>query len=213
MSDETLDEYANGLFSSEDDMLAGLAAEAQKEGLPSIQVPPETGRLLTVCLAAVGATSVLEIGMLFGYSTIIMARALPPGGRLVTLEVNPKHAQIAQRNINSAGQSDKVSIRQGPALESLSALANEVFDLVFIDANKDGYPEYLERVLALTRPGSCIVADNVWRGGSVRDPHDEAAEAIARFNDIVSRHPRLISTMIATRGGEDAASVSIVRPE
>lgn len=210
----TLDEYGTALFGGEDDFLRAIREEAIREGLPAIQVPPELGRLLSVLVAARGARSVLEIGTLFGYSTILLARALPLDGRVTSLEVNPKHADLARRNVQRAGLADRVEIELGPALESLQNLNGRTFDLVFIDADKPAYPDYLEWALRLTSPGDVIVADNVWRRGEVLlDDADEAASAMARFNRLVADNRRLRTTIVSTRDGGDAAIVSVVRAE
>ncbi|MGH2441589.1 MAG: O-methyltransferase [Chloroflexota bacterium] len=212
MAETSLGQYADTLFGGEDDMLAAMRRDAQTEDLPSIQVPTELGRLLQLLIRASGVRSVLEIGTLFGYSATIIARALPPDGRLTTLEANPKHAEAARRNLDRAGVSAKVSLLEGPALNSLPGLQGQTFDLVFIDADKPSYPAYLEWALQVTEPGSLIIADNVWRSGSViEDTQDDAATGMAEFNRALAGNPRLLSTFVSTRDGEDAASVSVVQ--
>jgi predicted O-methyltransferase YrrM len=173
-------------------------------------VPPEIGRLLTLLIKLRGARRVLEIGTLFGYSTVIMARALPGNGSLLSLEFEPKHAAIARRNLERAGVSARARVEQGDAAELLRRLSDETFDLVFIDADKASYPVYLQQSLRLTRSGSVIVADNVWRGGEVVDPQDDNARGAAEFNRMVADESRLLTVFISSRGGEDAASVSLV---
>lgn len=210
MADMSLDEYAETIFGREDPVLAGMRAEAEGQGLPAIQVPADLGRLLGVLVRQAAATRVLEIGTLFGYSGTLIARALPEEGRLVTLEANPKHADLARKNFERAGVSRKVELREGPALQTLESLQGSHFDLVFIDADKENYPAYLDWAVRLTRPGGLIIADNVWRNGAVTDPHDTAADAMAAFNRALGANPHLISTFIATRGGRDAASLSVV---
>jgi predicted O-methyltransferase YrrM len=212
MQAHSLSQYANDLLGAEDPLLHQFRDEAAAAGLPSIQVPPELGRLLAALVTATGATRVLEIGTLFGYSAILMARALPADGRLITLEVNPTHARLAERNIERAGLADRVTVRQGNALDSLAALDGQDFDLVFIDADKPTYPEYLEWATKLTHPRSVIVADNVWREGIVIDPgDDEAGNALARFNRDLAANPTLLTTFFPTRDGNDAAAISVVR--
>lgn len=211
MADESVDQYANSLFGGEDALLRAMREEAEREGLPAIQVPSELGRILTLLILATGAKRVLEIGTLFGYSAVLIGRALPEDGHLTTLEVNPKHAALASRNLEKAGLSNRVTIREGDAHASLAELRGETFDFVFIDADKDSYPEYLQAALELTVPGSVIIADNVWRHGSVVDPQDGAAEGAARFNRDLAAESRLYSTIISTRDGGDAASVSVVK--
>lgn len=212
MPDMTLRQYGDELFGGEDPLLREIREEAADLGLPTIQVPLEVGRLLAVLIAQAGARRALEIGTLFGYSAILMARALPPGGTILTLEVDPRHAELARRNFRRADVLDKVELYEGPALETLASLQGQTFDLVFIDANKDGYPEYLQQALNLTRAGSLIVADNVWRQGGAADPRgDEGNRAIARFNREVAQNPRLVSTIVPTRDCSDATSISVVR--
>lgn len=211
MTDETVDQYANSLYGGENDLLRTMRAEAEREGLPAIQVPSELGRLLAVLIASSGARHVLEIGTLFGYSAVLIGRALPADGELTTLEINPRHAALARVNLARAGLSDRVTICEGDAQESLRALQGQTFDFVFIDADKESYPTYLEATLTLTRPGSVIVSDNVWRKGEVLHPQDPAAETMARFNRDVASDSRLCSTLVSTRGGSDAASVIVIR--
>lgn len=213
MNETGLRDYADELFGGEDVLLQQMREEAESEGIPTIQVPVELGRLLTLFILQTGAERVLEIGTLFGYSATLMARALPPHGRITSLEVNPKHAAIARQNFERAGVADKVQILEGPGLESLSKLQGQEFDMVFIDADKQSYAEYLQWAVRLTHPRSLIVADNVWRGGSVTNPEadDAASQGIARFNAELVRNENLFSTIIPTRECMDAASVSIVR--
>jgi predicted O-methyltransferase YrrM len=213
MAEMTLGQYVDDLFGGEDELLRTMRVEAEQQGLPLIQVPLDLGRLLRLLIAQASVTSILEIGTLFGYSAVLMARALPPEAKLLTLEVNPVHAELARKNVARAGVNSKVEIREGPALETLAALRGETFDLIFIDANKDQYPDYLREALGLTHPGSLIVADNVWRRGEVVDPaaSDAGNQGIARFNREIATHPRLLSTIIPTRDCSDATSVSLVR--
>lgn len=207
---ESLRQYAEQLFGGEDPLLRQMREEAAAEGLPAIQVPSDLGRLLGLLVRESGAQRILEIGTLFGYSGTLLARALPADGRLVTLEANAKHAGIAQRNFERAGVAGKVELREGPALTTLEGMRQERFDLVFIDADKENYPAYLDWALRLTHPGALIVADNVWRGGEVTHPEDEAARAMATFNQAVARNTHLLAAIIPTRDCEDAAMVSWV---
>jgi len=210
---KTLADYIGSLFIEEDELLSRLRSEAEQQGLPAIQVKPEIGRLLRLIIMQSGASKVLEIGTLFGYSAILMARELPEDGRLITLEVEPRHAAIARRNFNIAGLAHRIELLEGPALDSLTSLAGRTFDLVFIDADKQSYPQYLEWALKLTVRGSIIVTDNVWRGGSVAEPatSDGADRAIFQFNREVARHPRLFSAIVPRLDGSDAACISYVR--
>jgi predicted O-methyltransferase YrrM len=205
--------YADQLFDSEDNLLRDMRERAVANGLPTIQVPMEVGRLLQLQIVQSRARRILEIGTLFGYSTVLMARALLEGGHITSLEANPKHAQMAMKNMEAAGVAGVVDIVEGPAAVSLRGLAGQEFDLVFIDADKDSYEDYLTHAIELTHPGSWIVADNVWRRGEVTDPgaDDLASQGIQRFNRALAAHESLISTLVPTREGEDALSVSVVR--
>jgi len=213
LGEEGFHQYVDDLLGAEDPLLTTLRREASDAGLPAIQIPMELVRLLRVLIAQGTIERVLEIGTLFGYSSIVMARALPEAGRLVTLEVDKRHAELARHNLQRAGVVHKVEVRLGPALETLAGLAGSTFDLVFIDADKESYPEYLEWALKLTEPGSLIVADNVWRNGSVTNPDsaDAMASAVARFNANLASNPRLETVLLPTRNGADAASLSVVR--
>jgi predicted O-methyltransferase YrrM len=217
--DDALHEYILTTHCKEDDLQRQVLTMAQEADLPAIQVSPPLGRLLSMLVHISGARSILEIGTLGGYSAIWMGRALPVGGRLLSLEISPEHAEVARRAVQEAGLAGTVEIRVGPALDTLRTLSPvQRFDMVFIDANKDQYPEYLEWALRLVRPGGMIIADNVLRNGAVlQDPAPDAdALAIQRFNELVSKNPRLESTIILTRSGRssrDGLSVSWVRDE
>ena len=213
MVEVSLRQYAEDVFGGEDETLRRMREEAETLGLPSIQVPLETGRLLAFLITLTGARKVLEIGTLFGYSTVNMARALPRGGLIVSLEVDQTHARTAARNVQTAGVSDRVDIRQGPALETLRSLEDGYFDLVFIDADKETYPRYLEEAVRLTHPGSVIVADNVWYRGAVVNPEDERVAKIDEFNRAVASHPKLFSIIVPNHLCADGASVSVVLPD
>jgi predicted O-methyltransferase YrrM len=168
--------------------------------------------LLHILARAVGARRILEIGTLGGYSTIWLARALPPGGVVVTLEAEPRHAEVARANIAQAGLADRVEVRVGPALDTLPALEGP-FDLVFIDADKRSNPDYLTWALELARPGTVIVCDNVVREGRVADASDNPdIDGIRRFFDMLAAEPRLTGTAIQTVGvrGWDGFAVAIV---
>ncbi|HZU12754.1 MAG TPA: O-methyltransferase [Chloroflexota bacterium] len=211
MDETPLQHYADELYGGEDPLLAQMRDEAVREGVPAIQVPPELGRLLQVMVASTRATRVLELGTLFGYSSIVMARALPPGGRILSLEFNEKHAAIARRNFERAGVADRIEVRVGRALDLLPSLQGQSFGLVFIDADKESYPSYLEWSLRLTQTGAAIVADNVWRHGSVMDADDADSRGLAQFNRDVTHNPALITAIVPRLSGSDAASVSVVR--
>ena len=187
---------------------------ARQEGLPPIQVPPALGRLLSMLIHIAGVRRILEIGTLAGYSTIWMARALPEGGRLISLEVEPRHAALATRFLTRAGLAQRVEVRLGPALESLASLIDEpAFDLVFLDADTLSLPAYLDWALRLTRPGGLILADNVLRG--VLEPGSPTAqvEAMRTYNDRVAQDPRLETIILLTRDGLEGISLARVRKE
>lgn len=196
--------FAERLAPADPVLEAVLAANASA-GLPPHDVSPLQGRLLELLVRLAGARRVLEIGTLGGTSTIWMARALPAGGRIVTLEADPRHAAVARDNLVRAGIADRVELVEGPAVESLSALARareEPFDLVFIDADKPSNPAYLAFALALTRAGSVIVADNVVRDGRVvdEDSADPRVQGVRRFIELVAGEPRLVATALQTVG-------------
>jgi predicted O-methyltransferase YrrM len=200
-----------------DEALEAALEGSEAAGLPAIQVAANQGKLLHLLARLQGARSILEVGTLGGYSTIWLARALPPGGRLITLELEPRHAEVARANIARAGLAERVEVRVGPASESLPRLTQEgvePFDLVFIDADKEGYPDYLGWALRLTRPGSLIVADNVVRGGALIDPDssDPRVQAVRRFIELVAAEPRLDATVIQTVGskGYDGLAFALV---
>jgi predicted O-methyltransferase YrrM len=212
-----VDDYISDLFISSDPVLEATLAASAAAGLPSISVSPAEGKLLMLLAQLHGARTILEIGTLGGYSTIWLARALPPGGTLITLEASPKHAEVARANIALANLENVVEVRVGPALETLPILASEArapFDLIFIDANKDNYPEYLTWALKLSRRGTLIIADNVIRDGEVLDSAttDPRVEGTRRFNQELAADPRVTSTIVQTVGrkGYDGIAVAIV---
>ncbi len=211
-----VDRYVEDLFVPPDQALADGLAEAQAQGLPVIQVSANEGKLLHLIARIAGAARILEIGTLGGYSGAWLARALPATGVLVTLEVDPHHAQVARRNLARAGLAERVDIRVGPAAQTLRqmiAAGEPPFDLVFIDADKEGYCEYLELCLPLTRRGSVILADNLIRGGRVLEerPTEANARAAKAFNEAIARHPRLTSLVLPIiRDKLDGLSISIV---
>ncbi|MGH3145056.1 MAG: O-methyltransferase [Rubrobacter sp.] len=189
-----IDAYVEDLFSPPDEALEAALRESRRAGLPEINVSPNEGRLLQLFTELVGARQILEIGTLGGYSAIHFARALPEDGTLLSLELEERHAEVARSNVERAGLSEKVEIRVGDARGQLAAMTESgegPFDLVFIDADKEGYPEYLSWSLRLSRPGSLILADNTVRGGSVLDPQDGSARATREFNERVARDPGL----------------------
>ena len=200
---DRFDSYVGALFAPEDPVLMALREDADREGLPPIAISPDTGRLLQVLLRAIGARRVLEVGTLGGYSALWMARALPPDGRLLTLERDAAHAAFARRHLAAAGVADRVEVREGHALQLLPALDGERFDLVFLDADKEPLPTYLDWALRLVRPGGAIVADNALWGGRVLDDRatDEATVAVREFNRRMATDPRLTSIVVPTHDG------------
>jgi len=212
-----VDDYLSGLLIAPDPVLEGALRASAEASLPPIQVSPLQGKLLWLLARSQGAASILEVGTLGGYSTIWLARALPPGGRLVTLELDPAHAKVARANLVAAGLEDRVEVQLGPAAESLAGLvADEVdpFDFVFVDADKEAIPEYLGRALELSHPGTVIVVDNAVRGGAVVDAtsSDPAVQGIRRFNEMVAATPGVEATTIQTVGskGHDGFALILV---
>jgi predicted O-methyltransferase YrrM len=213
-----VDRYLTGLLVGEDAALdAALAANAAA-GLPAIDVSPNQGKLLQLIAEIHGARTILELGTLGGYSTIWLARALPPEGRLTTLELDPRYAEVAKANIARAGLAERVEVRVGAALESLARLAAEgagPFDLIFVDADKVSTPEYFSWALELSRPGTVIIVDNVVRDGQVIDPasRDPSVQGMRRFLEQLAIEPRVSATAIQTVGskGHDGFSLAVVR--
>jgi predicted O-methyltransferase YrrM len=203
----TVDDYLVALLSPSDEALTAALVDSDAAGLPPIAVAPNQGKMLELLAKATGARRILEIGTLGGYSTISLARALPAGGSLTTLELEQKHALVARTNIERAGLGDIVTVRVGPAADSLRSLVAEkepAFDFIFIDADKEGYPEYLELSLALAHPGTLIVADNVIRNGEVANPHsaDERVRGVRLFLELAAADPRVSATAIQTVGSK-----------
>lgn len=194
-----VDSYVEGLFAPTDPALERALRRSREAGLPQMNVSASEGKLLRLLAELVGAWRILEIGTLGGYSAIHLARALPPEGRLVSLEVDERHAGVARENVAEAGLADKVEIRVGDARELLAGMVESgegPFDVVFIDADKGGYPEYLEWAIRLSRPGSLVLGDNAIRGGSVLDPGDESSRAIREFNEKLAHDERLAATVM-----------------
>jgi predicted O-methyltransferase YrrM len=212
----SVDRYLNDTLIPPDPALdAALKANAAAN-LPAIDVSPSQGKLLQLLAEIQGAQRILEIGTLGGYSTINLARALPLNGKLITLELNPHHAEVALANIASAGLAHVVELRLGPALDSLHQLHAEhaePFDLIFLDANKDGYPHYLTAALKLARPGTLILADNVIRDGEVIDPNsaDPNVQGVRRFFELLAADPRISATAVQTVGSKGYDGFAIAR--
>ncbi len=200
---DDVSKYIAGLFAQEDDLLRALREDAANAGLPAISVPPETARFLQLLVRAVGATRVLEVGTLGGYSAIWMARAMGDDGSLLSLELDPEHAAFARRYIERAGLSHAVEVRVGRALQILPTLDGEKFDIVFLDADKEPLPTYLDWALRLLRPGGLVIADNTLRGGRVADPteDDEQLRAIREFNRKLAANSRLTGLVVPIGDG------------
>ena len=195
-----------------DEVLAATLASTEAAGLPPIQVSPTQGKFLHVLAAAMGARRILEIGTLAGYSTIWLGRALPEDGSLVTLEVDPAHAEVARQNVAAEGLTDKVEIVVGAALDTLPGLEGP-FDLVFVDADKVNSPEYVRLSLGLTKPGSVIIVDNLVRAGDLLNADNADAAAMREVVDLVGAEPRLDGTALQTVGvkGHDGFLIALVR--
>ena len=210
-----VDSYITGLFLPSDPALEAALASSAAAGLPAISVSPTQGKLLHLLARIQGARSILELGTLGGYSTIWLARALTADGRLISLEVNPKHAEIARANLARAGLSSAVEIRLGPALDTLAQLVSEgrgPFDLIFIDADKPGYAGYLQWSLKLSRPGTLIIADNVVRDGEVTDPasKDDNVQGIRKFNEVLAAEKHVTTTVIQTVGSKGYDGMALI---
>lgn len=215
---EDVDRFLEGLLAPEDDALARIHDRTKKAGLPAIAVSPLQGAFLNILAGAVGARRILEVGSLGGYSTIWLARALPPEGVLVALDIDPVSIAAVRDSAEDAGLGGVIRLIEGPAAASMQAMVDSVepaFDLIFIDADKTGYPRYLEFSIALARPGSLIVADNVVREGAVADlgSPNENAIGVRRYLEAAARSPRLSTTVLQTVGakGHDGFAISLVK--
>jgi caffeoyl-CoA O-methyltransferase len=210
-----IDDYVENLFAPQDAALEAAVQESQLAGLPEIQVSPNEGKLLQLLTEMASASRILEIGTLGGYSAINLARGMAEDGTLISLEIDERHAEVARKNIERSGLGRKVEIRVGDARELLAELAegdDGPFDLVFIDADKEGYPEYLEWSMRLSRPGSLILADNTIRGGSVLDHRDASARATRDFNEKIANDPRLSAIVVPLiRERVDGLAIARVR--
>ena len=214
---QRIDSYLEDMYIGADPVLDANLANSRAAGLPPINVAANQGKFLHLLMRIAGAKHVLEIGTLGGYSTTWLARALPPGGRLISLEFSPEHAAVARQNLKAAGLEGVVDVRVGAAADSLQAMigAGEgPFDFVFIDADKPGYVRYLELALQMSRPGTVIVGDNIVRNGAVLEENPESAmvRGIQAFNAAVARHPRLDSVGLALyKNTIDGMSISLVK--
>jgi predicted O-methyltransferase YrrM len=208
-----VDEYLGGELIPDDPVLAQVLANSDAAGLPAIAVAPNQGAFLNLLARFGRVKTVLELGTLAGYSTIWLGRALPADGRLLTLEADPAHAEVARENIALAGLSGIVELTVGAALDVLPTL-DETFDLVFIDADKPNYPEYFQWAVRLSRPGTLIIADNVVREGRVADADtsDPAVRGVRRMHELIAAEPRVEATAVQTVGakGYDGFALALV---
>jgi predicted O-methyltransferase YrrM len=210
-----VEQYFSDSLLARDPTLESALEDCAAAGLPAISVTPTDGKLLQIFAQIVSARAILEIGTLGGYSTIWLARGMRPGGRLITLEVDPKHAEVARKNISRAGVKDVVELRVGNALETLPRLSAEghgPFDLIFIDADKQNIPTYFEWALKLSRPGSVIIVDNVVRNGAVIDANssDPNIQGVRRFIELLGAESRASGTAIQTVGNKGYDGFAIV---
>lgn len=208
-----VDDYLVGALLEADPVLEKALADSHAAGLPAINVAPNQGKFLHLLAQMIGARRILEVGTLGGYSTIWLARALPPEGRLITLEYEPRHAEVARANLARAGLSGQVEVRVGRAIELLPRLEPEApFDFVFIDADKQSNAEYFSWALKLSRPGSLIVVDNVVRAGAVTNPQGEASvQGIRRMMELIAAEPRVTATAIQTVGSKGWDGFCLIR--
>ena len=209
-----IDDYLQDCLVPGDDVLKAALAASEQAGLPRISVAPNQGKLLMLLARAIGARRILEIGTLGGYSTIWLARGLPPDGQLITLEANPDYAEIARANIAQAGLAGVVDVRVGRAQDTLPGLADDgPFDLIFIDADKFGTPGYFQWAVKLSRRGSLIIVDNVVREGTILDADGDAnVQGMRRFFDLAATDPRVSGTALQTVGakGHDGLAILLV---
>ena len=215
---ESVDQYISQLFHDEDDCLKATELSIIESGIPQISISPNQGKFLQILAKLCNAKKILEMGTLGGYSTIWMARALPENGKLITLEIDKKHAEVAQQNFNRCGLASKIEIRLGKAIELLPQLETEgagPFDMIFIDADKPPYTEYFQWALKLSRPGTLIIADNVVREGKVlmEESPDDMVSGVKRFNEYLSKCAEVTATIFQTVGAKehDGMAIAIVK--
>jgi predicted O-methyltransferase YrrM len=202
-----VDKYYENIHLGQEPSFEAINTSAQEAGLPSIQISPLQGKFLYVLVQAMRVKRILEIGTLGGYSTAWLASGLPEDGKLISLELDPQHAAVAEENLSSYGFWDKVEIRVGDASQTLEQLVlaePSPFDLIFIDADKEGYAKYLDLAVRLSRPGTLIIADNVVRSGKILDTsnQDSAVLGIQKFNQAVTENPRLAASTLQTVGAK-----------
>ena len=213
-----VDEYIGSLFHDEDECLRATAQSIIDSGIPQISISPNQGKFLQILALTSRAKKILEVGTLGGYSTIWMARALPADGKLVTIEVDKKHAEVAKENFNRCGLSSKIDVRLGKAIEVLPVLESEgvgPFDMIFIDADKPPYTEYFQWALKLSHPGTLIIADNVVREGKIllEESPDEMVAGVKRFNKYLAECKDITATIFQTVGAKehDGMAIGIVK--
>ena len=206
---EELYKYITDTFIQEDELLKQIVADTEAKNIPLIQVSPETGKLLGMFVKMISAKNVLEIGTLTGYSTIWMARALPPDGKVTTLELTKVHADEALSNYKKAGLDSRINLILGKALESLDTLSGNSFDLVFIDADKENCVNYFNKVIDMVRTGGLIITDNTLRRGEVIDPNPgPGAMGIIAYNKLVAANSRVESLLVPI---DDGITISLVK--
>ncbi|OBI17109.1 methyltransferase [Mycobacterium sp. E2327] len=212
---QDVDAFLDNTLIGDEPALAAALQTSDAAGLPQIAVSAQQGKFLSLLAGAIQARRILEIGTLGGFSTIWLARGVGPQGRVVTLEYEPRHAEVARANLQRAGVADRVEVIVGAALDTLPTLTGGPFDLVFIDADKENYAAYLEWAVRLARPGSVLVLDNVVREGQILDPDcdDERVRATRRTLQLMGEHPRLDTAVIQTVGAKhwDGFAVALVR--
>ena len=210
-----VDDFLDATVLDDDPALSAALEASEAAGLPKIAVSAQQGKFLSLFAGAIGARRILEIGTLGGFSTIWLARGAGPDGRVVTLEFEPKHAEVARANLDRAGVGDQVEILVGAALDSLPNVTGGPFDLVFIDADKENNPDYLEWAVKLTRPGSVVIVDNVIREGAILSPEpgDEVVCGTRRALEIMGEHPKLDTAVLQTVGAKhwDGFAIAVVR--
>ena len=209
-----VDAFLDATVLSDDPALSAALAASDAAGLPKIAVSAQQGKFLSVLAGAIQARRILEIGTLGGFSTIWLARGAGPEGRVLTLEYEPKHAEVARTNIDRAGVGDRVEVVVGAALDTLPTVTAGPFDLVFIDADKEHNAEYVEWAIRLTRPGSVIVVDNVIREGAILSPDlDEKVRATRLTLEVMGKHPQLDTAVLQTVGAKhwDGFALALVK--
>jgi predicted O-methyltransferase YrrM len=212
---ERVDEYISNLTGAEDDILKATIQSLEEANIPQISISANQGKFLQIMAKLVRAKRILELGTLGGYSTIWMARALPEGGKLISLEFEPKHAVVAQKNIDAAGVGDKVEISIGTGIDLMNKMIEEQepsFDMIFIDADKPPYAEYFQLALKLSHSGTLIIADNVIRGGRIlnAEHEDEAAKGVHRFNTTIGKTKGITATIIQTVGNKEHDGMAVI---